>query len=475
MTTLSAAVRRDDGAALLTTVFLTVVLSALAATATLITVNNVGNAKRDRQSTSALALSEGGVAQAVAHLRTAQAIKAINACSPACTSNPWGSSAAPKAVTVSSGETYQVWIEPLQKLDVASFTAGVYRVHSKGTSAGNPGNRSVQVDVEVAPFRYPMAVYADTVRPGGSGSIFAESLFSTGCIFKRDKINFGTDLDVVYKVPPAAHSSQYITESQGSGSSCGPSDSNNIHHPSKSTDGCSTNVRYHYDQDKQGKKPVGSPCYAKHPATVATASEPARPAYPLTSLIADEQDLKDQWNFQLEGLTADQLEILKAAAIEQGFYFTNTTAIPAVLTSAASAAPYPNPILFYDLAGMPTNNRTVDLNSLNNAYSRAWPLSADSPDCTGRSVFIVVRHGNVSMNSNTILTASVFAMGPSPYGMVSKLNGSAQLIGTLYARDLDLTGTGDIKLDECFVQNPPGQALEVRVAKFVEVDRPVTP
>jgi hypothetical protein len=469
MTTLSRFVRKDDGAALLTTVFLGMVLTALAATVSLITVNNVGNAGRDRQSSSALALSEGGVAQAVAHLRASQAIKAINACSPDCTSNPWGSKAAPMQVTVAPGETYSVWIEPLQKLDVAASTAGLYRVHSTGTSAGNPGNRTVQVDVEVSPFNYPLAVYADTVQPGGTGSIFNESLFSTGCIFKRAQINFGTELDVVYKVPPAAHSAQYITESQGSGTSCGPNDSKNIHHPSKSTDGCSTNAAYHYDQDKQGKKPVGAPCYGKHPATSTT------PAYPLTSLIADAQDLEDQWNFQLEGLTAEQLEVLKAAAIEQGFYFTDTTAIPTVLSSATSAAPYPTPILFYDLAGMPTNNRSVDLNGFNDAYSRAWPLTADSPSCTGRAAFIVVRHGNVVMNSNTVLTASVFAMGPSPYGKVSKLNGTAQLIGTVYARELDLTGTGDIKLDECFVQNPPGQALEVRVTDFVEVDRPVTP
>lgn len=468
--------RRDDsGAALLTTIFFVAVLSALSVTVGVMTVNNVGNAARDRQGTAALALSEAGVAQAVAYLRSGQSIRNLR-CAPSCgAANPWGEQAnvvdgdgAPaQTVTVATGEQYQVWIEPIAPLDVSTFTPGIYRVHSIGTSAGNPGNRTVQVDVEVSPFKYPLAVYADTVTPGGSGSIFNESLFSTGCIFKRDKINFGTGLDVVYGIPPAAHTSKVITDSQGSGRSCPDNDKNNIHvpqHPQWAGNGC--NSKYPFDQDKLGKSTVGSPCFGSATGT--------SPPYPTTSLVPDEQWLRDTYDLQLEGLTADQLELLKTAAIEQGFYFTNTTAIPTVLSNAASAAPYPNPILFYDLQGSSVGG-TVDLNDLGNAYSRSWPLTATAAGCTGRSAFIVVRNGNVKMNANTVITASVFALGPAPHGQVSKLNGTGKLIGTLYGRSIDLTGTGDIALDECFVENPPGQALEVNVTDFVEVDRPLVP
>ena len=465
MTRVRVRARNDDGAALLTTIFFVAILTALAATATVMTVNNVGNANRDRQGSSALALSEAGIAQAVAHLKTSQAIKNLK-CAPNCNAaNPWGEQPSridgdgfpARQVTVASGETYEVWIETVQPLDVSSFAAGVYRVNSTGTSAGNPGNRTVQVDVEVSPFKYPLAVVADTILPGGTGSVFSESVFSSGCVFKRDKINFDVALDAVYGVPPAVHSAQYITESQGSGNNCGPNDNKNIHHNANSTDGCSSNVNYQYDSDKQGKALNGTPCYQKH-----------SPTFPLTSLVSNVDQLADEWNLQMEGLTSAQLDILKAAALEQGLYFTNTTAIPAILQNAATAPA--QPILFYDLKGSAIGG-TVALNDLNNAYSRTWPLAADSSSCTGRAAFIVVLNGNVTMNSNTVLSASVFAMGPSPYGQVSKLNGSAQLIGTLYARSVDLTGTGDIKLDECFVENPPGQALEVRVTKFVEVDR----
>ena len=457
----------DDGAALLTTIFFVAILTALAATATVMTVNNVGNTARDSQGSSALALSEGGIAQAVAHLKTSQAIKKL-ACAPDCNAaNPWGEKPdrpgldndgfPAHQVTVAPGETYEVWIETVQPLDVSSFTPGVYRINSTGTSAGNPGNRTVQVDVEVSPFKYPLAVVADTVTPGGSGSVFSESVFSKGCVFKRSHIEFGGSIDAVYGVPAAVHSAQYITDSQGSGNNCGPNDNKNVHHASNSTQGCSDDANYHYDSDLQGSDALGAPCYKKF-----------SPTFPLSSKVSSADQMAEKWNFQMEGLTAPQLEILKAAAIEQGFYFTNTTAIPAALQNAATAPA--QPILFYDLQGSAVGGK-VDLNQLNNAYSRSAPLTAASSSCTGRAAFIVVLNGDVGMNSNTKLSASVFAMGPAPYGQVTKLNGTAELIGTLYARGVDLTGTGDIRLDECFVENPPGQALEVRVTNFVEVDR----
>ena len=468
----------DAGAALLITFFVTTILTAMAVTVSVIAINNVGNAGRDRQATAALALSEGGVSQAVSHLKNGAALRNLT-CSPTCSTNPWGNRAAPKTVAVASGEQYQVWIETVRALDPSSFTPGVYRIHSTGTSAGNPGARTVRVTVEVEPFKFPLAVYADTVNAGGTGSIVSESLFSTGCIFKRGNINFG-GFDQVYKIPAAAHSSKIITEDNGSGTSCPTNHKKNIHHADNSTDGCSDDPDYRYDQDSQGEDAstaVGAVAGSNFETTDCYGLQVANPTgtpplgeYPTTSLIKNDADLAEKFDFNLEGLTADQLVLLEQAARDQGFYFTSTTAIPTVLRTAAASAPYPNPILFYDLKG-PAKGKSVDLNEFGAAYARSWPLSASDAGCTGRSVFVIVKNGNVSMNANTVLTGSIFALGPDPYGKVSKMNGTAQLIGTMYARELDLTGTGDIKLDDCFVKNLPGQALDVTVTEFVEVDR----
>lgn len=474
MTSFKTRTGGDEGAALIVTIFMVALLGALAVTATTLTVNNVANAGRDKQGTSALALSEAGVAHAVSYLRSGNVsqlrcahVESDPTSTDCGAANPWGERGddgdadPPRRVTVASGATYDVWITVVQQLHAASRTPGIYRVHSAGEAQGSPGRRLVTVDLEARPFEYPLAVYADSVLAGGSGSIVSQSLFSTGCIFGRGKIRFGTELDVVYGIPPAAHTSQYITGTNGSGKTCSPTDKNNIHNPNNSRleAGTGCNNQFPYDQDRQGMNPVGGTCQG--------SSGAGSPAYPQTSLIESDAHLAEMFNFNPEGLTEHQLELLKTAAIEQGFYFTDTTAIPAVLTDPATAAAYPSPILFYDLR-TPTSDRLVDINPLGNTYSRSYPLDAN---CSQRAVMLVVLNGDIRLNSNTVITASLFAMGPEPYGKISKSNGGGQVIGTVYARSLDLTGTSDLKLDPCFVNNPPGQVLEVSATNFREIDR----
>jgi hypothetical protein len=284
-------------------------------------------------------------------------------------------------------------------------------------------------------------------------------MFSTGCIFKRSKINF-VGSDPVYNIPAAAHSSQYITDSQANGASCAASDSNNIHRPVGTT-AKPCNPTYPYDQDRQGGSLVGTTCLG------------AGGAYPQTSKISDSADLAAKYGFNLSGLTPGQISQLRTAAQEQGFYFTSTGAIPAVLQDDVTSLQHPNPVLFYEFgSGVASNSRLVDLKDLSDiTYARATPMPASAADCHRRNVVVVVINGDVKLNSNQTLVGSVFAMGPSPYGNVSKANGSSRLIGTMYARSLDLTGTADINLDDCFLQNLPGQLLDVRATNFREVDR----
>lgn len=455
--------RGDDGSALVLTMLVLAVMTGLGLTVFTLATDNLDNSRRDRQATSALANAEAGVAQATAYIKNRGTGRL--ACAPNCgAANPWGEEPGfveavddghpSTQVTLASGETYSVWIETVQQVNVVANTTGLYRIHSVGNSGTGPGARTVEVDVEVAPFKFPLAVFADSVQAGGSGSIQTESLFSTGCIFKRSKITFVGN-DPVYGIPAAAHSEQYITDSQAAGSACAATDDKNIHAPSGSTaKPCNTN--YPYDQDRQGGPLAGTSCLGDGGA------------YPQTSKI---DSLAAQYGFQSEGLTAPQLDQLRTAAKGQGFYFTNTTAIPAVLTGASTSLAHPNPVLFYDLQGGAVGE-LVDLNDLSEStYGRATSLAATSASCTGRSVIVVVVNGNVKLNSNQTLVGSVFAMGPAPYGEVRKANGTSRLIGTMYAKSLDLTGTADVNLDDCFLQNLPGQLLNVTPTTFREVDR----
>jgi len=450
---------RQGGSAIIIALLMISVLTGLALTVFALSVDNLGNARRDRQATAALANSEAGVGQAIAYLKLS-GVGGLR-CAPNCgLANPWGEQpfsvdgdAAPSTVvTPGVGESYSVWITPVAAMTATS--PGRYRVNSIGNAGAGPGSRTVEVDVQVAPFKFPLAVYADSVQAGGTGAIQTESLFSKGCIFKRSKITF-VGLDPVYNIPAAAHSAQYITDTQGAGAACSSTDPKNIHKP-----GQPCNTAYPNDQDLAGGPLNGTPCFL-----------PAGAAYPTTSLIPTGDLLGSTFDFNLAGLSPAQLDLLRTAAQEQGFYFTNTTAVPAVLQSPTASLGFPNPVLFYDLKGGAIGGQ-VDLNDFSaTTYGRPVPLVATSASCTGRNVLVVVVNGNVKLNSNQTLVGSVFAMGPAPYGEVTKANGNSKLIGTLYARSIDLTGTADIHLDNCFLENLPGNLLQVKAETFREVDR----
>lgn len=471
-TPLSRLRKGDDGSAIILTMIVLAVLTGLGVTVFALSTNNLGNARRDRQASSALANSEAGVAQAISYIKN-RGVGQL-ACAPNCNAaNPWGESAADgdvhpsMQVTLSSQEVYSVWIETIQPLQPR--VAGLYRVHSVGNSGTGPGSRTVAVDVQVTPFDFPLAVFADSIQAGGNGAITTESMFSTGCIFKRDKIRFADlngdgipDTDLVYGIPAAAHSSQYITDSQATGSSCAENDRDNIHAKVGGVDKpCNTN--YPYDQDRQGGSLAGTSCLGPGGA------------YPQTSKIVNEADLRAKYGFNTAGLSPGQINQLRTAAQEQGFYFTNTSAIPLALKPSQQAMQHPNPVIFYEFASNhPTNDRLVDLNDLDPvAYGRPAQVSATSSSCTSRNVIVVVLNGDVRLNSNQTLVASVFVMGPSPYGEVRKANGTSQLIGTLYAKSIDFTGTANVDLDGCFLANLPGQLLNVKATNFREVDRPL--
>lgn len=460
-TTLMSRLRRmgtgaDRGSALVMTMLVLAVLSGLGTTVFVLSSRNLKNAQRDRQATAALADAEAGVAQAVAYMK-ANGVGGL-LCSPACASNPWGNSTNPQVVTLATGETYRVWIERIQPF-IPGKADGRYRVHSAGMAGSGPGTRTVWQDVSISPFGFPLAVYGDQIDAGGTGQILTESLFTAGCVFKRSKLQF-SGVDPVYNIPSAAHSNSIITDDQTSNNntSCPTTNNKNVH-----ANGVCNDPAYPWDQDSQGGALNGTTCYHK---TLGSSD----PSYPETSFV---NDVAKTYGFQQTGLTSAQIDMLRTTSQEQGFYFTNTWQIPTVLRSASTAINYPHPVLFYELQGSGIVGQTVDLSQLDSTtYGRPTPVDSSSTYCNGRNFILVVLNGNVKLNSNSVLVGSVFAMGPDPNGIVQKANGTTNLIGTIYARHIDLTGTANVNLDDCFLQNLPGNLLNIRPSDFREVDRP---
>ncbi len=468
--------RGDAGIAMVVVIALTVVLGGIGATIALVASSNLSAVGLDRQSTDAQNVAEAGIAQAVAWIRGngVGRLTCSPSCNPAAGQPDWGQgphldAAGPNLgialgaayghlITQADGTQVRVWIEKQSAFAPPAKKTGLYTVHAAGkarASAGATGTRDVTEDVTVKPADFPIGVFAHTVAAGGNGGINYESLFSDSCIQGRSFQTF-QGIDQYYGVPAAAHSAGAIVPKQND--AC--TQSNSIH----SSSACNTTTQYLNDTDAFGGNVVGTACGGNGTLNGAP--------WLTTSKETSFAQMGKTYGFDASqtqiGLDNTQLDTLRATARRQGFYFTNTTAIPAVLQATNASTLYPHPVLFYDLKGA-SQGGEVDLKDLK-GYSRSYPLAANNAGCTDAGAVVIVQNGNVKLNGGTVLVASVFT-GPNPYGQVAKANGGGQLIGTLFADSIDMRGTADIYLDDCFLQNLPGGLLEVGVGQFHENDR----
>ena len=464
--------RPDQGAAMVMVLSMVLVLTALGSTAALLASRNLTSARLDREATVAQNLSEAGIAQAVAWIKYNGVgnLRCSPTCNPAAGQPDWGqgpnvggagpnttiaANAAYGHLVASGNQQYRVWIETTNAFAPPVSKVGTYTVHSKAlfnSTSTTSSSRDVSQDVSVRPVQFPIGVFAHTVAAGGTGGLRYESLFSDSCIQGRKFTTF-TGIDAYYGVPAAAHSADAIVEKQNDQCTAG----NSIH----ASGAC--NSDYPNDTDKYGGTLSSGVCYNNGTLNGSP--------WLTTSKETSYANMAATYGFQVntQGLSNSEMDALRTAAQQQGFYFTGTSAIPAVLQAANANVAYPHPVLFYDLKGAAVGSE-VDLSDLK-GYSRSYPVAANSASCRSYGAIVVVLNGNLKLNANTVLVASVFAPGPYPNGQVSKANGTGQLIGTLYADAIDLRGTADIYLDECFLANLPGGLLNVSVDNYREVDR----
>lgn len=441
-------VRSDDtGAAMVTTILVAAVLTALGIVAIDVSLANLKNAGRDRVAGIALDTSESGVAQAIEYLKSGAYAEV--SCSPACTSNPWGNSTNPQVVAMPDGRQYKVWIQIVQPFAPPTYKTATFKIHSIGTAGTGPGSRTVEVTVEAKPFDFPIGIYADTFENAGDASVHTAHMFSKGCIVNRDAIIFGpgtdpqtgmtSEVDPFYGYKPAAHSADHIIEDNQL-SQCGATRS--IHR----TSACHTS--YPGDQDKAG----GS--VSAFPACSSVVMGGTTSAFGLAELSA-------VYNYSARGLTAAQYAALKSKAVSQGNYWDNSTLggykPPCVTSCPVGKTPTPNGVLYFKVSSSTT---------LGNEFSQITDFARSH--CGSRSLVIVVEGGNATMNSNASLTAAMFV----PDGTL-KYNGGAVLEGTIFAKYIDkFNGTANFHLDQCFINNFPGGLFDVTPVRFREVDRP---
>ncbi len=456
---------RDRGSGMIMTMLVMALVVALGATATAVSIGNLRGSSSAQRAGTALDSAEAGVAQATTYIRT-YGTRKLRCNLTTCTSNAW-SSTNPVSANVAGGGRWVAYIAPIGAVSAAE--GGRFLIHSTGT-AGGPAQRIIETEVSVAPIDLPKGVFGRTLNLGGTVDLRQISMFSTGCVYKRDKVtatNASTELDLAYGVPPGVHSSQVITESQGSGQYC-PGTARPIHSGLLGTGITLTpcNTTYPYDQDRFGGKFLGilglpavcnlltgNPAYVERDFNLDGQVDVSG------SFLRDDAALFKNFGMKRPALTDSELEQLRATAQAQGNYYTST--------SGWTVPTDPHSVLFFDL-----NGESVDLTPLGSSplFARAR-LDAASPLCLDASLLVIIAGGDAKLNSNTQLAASVYLSGSAPYGRLEKANGTANHIGMIYADTLDLTGSFGVSLDTCYIENPPPALFSVTPGTYRELDR----
>ena len=418
----------DSGAALITVLMAGAVLMASALVAVNVSLTNLKNAGRDRVAGGAMAAAEAGIAEAVSYLETHRA--GTLACSPSCSSNPWGNSASPQALSYPDGGTAQVWIEVIQAFSPPAVKVATYRIHSRGTAGSGPGQRVLEQTVTGTPLSIPIGVYANNITMNGTPQTFQESVFSKNCIGGRNQMSFGTAPDAYFGIVPAAHSTQWIFENNGA---CSASNNKNIH------TSAACNSAYPHDQDAQGG-PVSSPCNPPGGTSRFTQAD------------------LDQYG---RGLNDDELANLRAEAQAQGNYWTSGTA-----WTPPNPAVHPDAVIFFDL---PASGPGATVTIQNELDAYAWNGQCATPP---RTVIIVVNNattgnGGATVNSNGNLAGAIFVQKGT-----LKFNGTITWTGTIWADTIEQwNGNATSQLTSCFLQNLPGGLMSIKTTRFREVDR----
>jgi hypothetical protein len=314
-------------------------------------------------------------------------------------------------------------------------------------------------DVAVSASGFPLGVFANTISGGGNASVARESIFSTGCVFNRKLIDM-SGIDAAYGIPVGVHSSEIITESNGSGQYC-PDTNKPIHEP-----GSPCNVEFPNDQDRLGASLAGTDARCE---SVQTTYPDYYGKQDLDgdgttdvhgSLVRDRPSLFALFGINSPPLSAAQVDEMRSLAQAQGNYWTAPT--------GWSDPDEANAVMFFDLA--PGTNATVNLNDVD-GFGRPANLGVGDAACTTKSLTIIVVGGNARLNSNQQLAASLFLLSVAPDGQITKANGTANFIGTIYADNVDMSGSLDVSLDPCFMSNLSPSLLDFELGAYRELDR----
>lgn len=492
-TTVTTRVRRsmrrpagDQGAAMISVIFLLVALTAIGATVATVTVNDLISSGRDRQGTAALATADAGVSQALEFIRLngvgqlrcneANAFPPTLACAatPATPSARWGSPVNPQQVrldgTVGNCDPglgcYRVWISTVKPYNPPTVKAGTYRIHSTGFFGGGPGAKSVAVDVKATPAEFPVGVFGEGLDGNGATEVRSEILFTRDCVSPRhtgsgNGIRFTDNsgnitIDPYWDQPAAANSTNVVSAANNCGTS------GNIHRPAVGVCATGTGGVLRNDRDSLGGPVTSGQCYRTYQRQDGTW-------YPDGDTTRFTLDDLQRYGYQPGGLSGDEYEALRVQSQGMGLYNPTSGQILTRL-NAAVAAGVTHPVIYVDSGNDLSFSRTDIPAIFNRAPTVVTiPASTVPSTCTAPySVVVVVRNADIVYQGGNSEWRSMAVFVPE--GDFTG-NGGYNIVGTLFANNISLGGNERWQLDDCFVDNMPGPLLQLTVETFREDDR----
>jgi hypothetical protein len=481
-----------------TALLVMMVLAAIGTMVTVVGVNNLQNASRDRAAESSLGAGDAGVAQAIEYLRNngVGGLKCMESNQAACASYPAGynNPTSPKLIPLDSAgvgcnagnnNCAKVWIGIVQQYSPPAVKLGTYNIHSEGMYGVGPSARNIVVTVKVAPDKFPIGVFGETLSGNGGTNLYTESLFTRDCVYpiytgSGNGTRF-TGIDNYWGQPAAAHTTSHISSSNSCGSngyiaSSAPSGSASANHCPNSTDQNLNGM-----QSGDGglvSSAAGSACYHIYQRSDGSwypdGSCPSGVTTTRTDGLCDTTafttaDLQ-RYGYRPRGLTDAQYSALKARAQGTGTYNIAVGNVGAAIASAVASG-INDPVLYWDCS---VANPGCVSGGVSLSYSN-FPANAfqTAPSTNGtcvspyQIVTIVVEHGDLTFQggNSTWFDAAMFVPDGSFNG-----NGGYNINGTLFSNNLSMGGNQGWDLDSCWVTNFPGAIISVQQVGFREDD-----
>jgi Tfp pilus assembly protein PilX len=445
----------DRGSAIIITLMVISLLAALAATVTGVAINNVQSSRLAGEAGVAVNAADAGIAEATSFLRTngVRALcvpptaydataptfnKAFDLATRSCVDSPGNG-------TKVQGKPYTVLIVTVAAYGTSDV--GRYLIYSTGVGAG-AASRTVTAELEVKGLGVPKGGFFGHAVFGAGQVYVNQSIFSTGCVYVRSHIAMsGMDS---YGLPSAVHSSQVVTDDNGSTTNCAVSNKA-VHKAGPCYYPGPDGLNGAFDQDVLGGSLGGTSCLSARSQYPSVSAATWSRYYPNGSQIADSQTLLGLYGIKDPALTQDEIDGLRAVAKAQDNYRTTASSSDSYTPNGTRA------VVFYDLTG-----GKVDLGTIK-GFSP--PGNGTCPD---RSLVVVISGADAVFPSGSPLAASVFVTTPGK--MYSSTGG--KLVGTATADLISLGGNAvvDPADQQCYTQNPSPSLLTMNLTAYREID-----